>query len=33
MLVFKGYEQMDYGETYAPVGKLTMFRLLITIAA
>jgi hypothetical protein len=24
-LVIKGYEQMDYGETYAPVGKLTTF--------
>jgi len=32
-LGIKGYEQMDYGETYAPVGKLTTFRLLISIAA
>jgi hypothetical protein len=32
-LVFKGYQQMDYGETYAPVGKLTTCRLLISIAA
>jgi hypothetical protein len=24
---------MDYGETYAPVGKLTSFRLLISLAA
>jgi hypothetical protein len=32
-LVIKGYEQMDYGETYAPVGKLTTFRLLISLAA
>ena len=24
-LVIKGYEKMDYGETYAPVGKLTTF--------
>jgi len=24
-LVNKGYEQMDYGEMYAPVGKLTTF--------
>jgi len=24
---------MDYGETYAPVGKLTTFRLLIGITA
>jgi len=31
-LVIKGYEQMDYGETYAPVGKLTTFRLLISLA-
>jgi hypothetical protein len=27
-LVIKGYEPMDYGETYAPIGKLTTFRLL-----
>jgi hypothetical protein len=32
-LVIKGYEQMDYGETHAPVGKLTTFRLLISLAA
>jgi len=32
-LVIKGYEQMDYGETYAPVGKLTTFQLLISLAA
>jgi hypothetical protein len=32
-LVIKGYKQMDYGETYAPVGKLTTFRLLMIIAA
>jgi hypothetical protein len=32
-LVIKGYEQMDYGEMYAPVGKLTTFRLLIILAA
>jgi len=32
-LVIKGYEQMNYGETYAPVGQLTTFRLLISIAA
>jgi hypothetical protein len=31
--VIKGYKQMDYGETYAPVGKLTTFRLLVGIAA
>jgi hypothetical protein len=24
-LVINGYEQMDFGETYAPVGKLTTF--------
>jgi hypothetical protein len=32
-LVIKGYEQTDYGETYAPVGKLTTFRILISLAA
>jgi hypothetical protein len=32
-LVIEGYEQTDYGETYAPVGKLTTFRLLISLAA
>ena len=32
-LVIKGYEQMDYGETYAPIGKLTTIRLLISHAA
>jgi len=32
-LVIKGYEQMDYGETYAPIGKLTTFRFLISLAA
>jgi hypothetical protein len=31
--VIEGYEQTDYGETYAPVGKLTTFRLLISLAA
>ena len=30
-LVHKGYEQMDYSETYTLVGKLTTFRLLITL--
>jgi len=30
-LVIKGYEQMDFGETYAPVGKLTTFRYLISL--
>jgi len=30
-LVIKGYEQMDHGETYAPVGKLTTFRYLISL--
>jgi len=29
-LVIKGYEQTDFGETYAPVGKLTTFRYLIS---
>jgi len=30
-LVIMGYEQTDFGETYAPVGKLTMFRYLISL--
>ena len=30
-LVVKGYEQTDFGETYAPVGKLTTFRYLISL--
>ena len=30
-LVMKGYEQTDFGETYAPVGKLTTFRYLISL--
>jgi hypothetical protein len=30
-LVIKGYEQTDFGETYAPVGKLTAFRYLISL--
>ena len=29
--VIQGYEQMDFGETYAPVGKLTTFRYLISL--
>jgi hypothetical protein len=29
-LVIKGYEQTDFGETDAPVGKLTTFRYLIS---
>jgi len=29
-LVIKGYEQMDFGETYVPIGKLTTFRYLIS---
>ena len=29
-LVIKGYEQTDFGETYASVGKLTTFRYLIS---
>jgi hypothetical protein len=32
-LVIKGYEQTDFGETYAPVGKLTTFRYLISLIA
>jgi len=30
-LVIKGYEQTDFGETYAPVRKLTTFRYLISV--
>ena len=30
-LVIKGYEQTDFGETYAPVGKLTTFWYLISL--
>jgi hypothetical protein len=30
-LVIKGYEQTDFGDTYAPVGKLTTFRYLISV--
>jgi hypothetical protein len=30
-LVIKGYEQMEFRETYAPVGKLTTFRYLISL--
>jgi len=30
-LVRKGYEQTAFGETYAPGGKLTTFRYLITL--
>jgi hypothetical protein len=30
-LVIKGYEQTDFGETYAPVGKLTTFQYLIAL--
>jgi len=30
-LVIKGYEQMDLSETYAPTGKLTTFRYLISV--
>jgi hypothetical protein len=29
-LLIKGYEQTDFGETYAPIGKLTTFRYLIS---
>jgi hypothetical protein len=34
--VIKGYEQVkgiDFQETYAPVGKLTMLRYLLSLAA
>ena len=30
-LVIKGYMQSDWGETYAPVGKLTTFRYLASL--
>jgi len=30
-LVFRGYEQTDFRETYAPVGKLTTFQYLISL--
>jgi hypothetical protein len=30
-LVINGFEQTDFGETYAPVGKLTTFRYLISL--
>ena len=30
-LVIKGYEQTDFGETYAPMGKLSTFRYLISL--
>jgi len=32
-LVIRGYEQADYGETYAPVAKLATFRILIAMTA
>ena len=32
-LVIKGYMQSDWGETYAPVGKLASFRYLASLAA
>ena len=32
-LVIRGFEQAEYGETYAPVGKLTTFRYMIAEAA
>jgi hypothetical protein len=31
-VVIKGYEQSDYGETYAPVAKLVSFRMIIALA-
>jgi hypothetical protein len=31
-VVIKGYEQSDYGETYAPVAKLVSFRMMIALA-
>ena len=35
-LVIQGFQQIegvDYGETYAPVSRLTSFRLLVNLAA
>jgi len=32
-LVIKGFEQTDYGDTYAPVAKLVSFRIMIALAA
>lgn len=32
-LVIKGFEQTDYGGTYAPVAKLVSFRMMIPLAA
>ena len=32
-LMIKGYMQSDWGETYAPIGKLTTFRYLASLAA
>jgi hypothetical protein len=32
-LVIKGYEQTDFGETYAPVARLTSLRMLIALSA
>lgn len=32
-LVIKGFEQTDYGDTYAPVAKLVSFRMLIALVA
>lgn len=31
--VIKGYEQTDYGETYAPIAKLIRFRILSALTA
>jgi hypothetical protein len=32
-LVIKGYEQTDFGETFASVARLTTFRSLLALAA
>ena len=32
-LVIKGYMQSDWGETYVPIGELTTFRYLASLAA
>lgn len=31
--VIKGYEQTDYGETYAPIAELIRFRILSALTA
>ncbi|GJQ81705.1 hypothetical protein Trydic_g9147 [Trypoxylus dichotomus] len=31
--VAKGYQSLNYGETYSPVGKLSTFRILMSIVS